>query len=322
MNFSKLEKTSILVVGDVMLDEYVYGDVRRISAEAPVPVVTVGTKMSGLGGAGNVAANIASLGASGVSLVCSLGMDVPGETVRKLARTRNITLRVAKDSDNTTVKTRIVGPQNQQMIRLDCDTYCPASREIGSAVKAFITNGDYRAVVIADYAKGAVTPQLVAKICALAVARDIPVVLDPKPSTPYRPCMGLTVIKPNRSELASMTGCAVATDSEVLTAAKKLGKRLRTCVAVSCGLRGVCLVMGEDHFWFPGVMLPLMDVSGAGDTLSAAMGLALGTGSSLPEAVRIGNMAAGIAVGKTGTAQVSLAELQLVHRQLKGGQGS
>ena len=316
--FDSFIGTKILCVGDVMLDVFVYGAVDRISPEAPIPVLRVERETEMLGGAGNVAANLASLGAA-ARFVSVVGDDPAGAKIRSLLAEQigSDAGLVVETGRQTTIKTRFLGA-NQQLLRADRET----STEISAVAHAAITravadqNGA-AAVILSDYGKGVLSEAVIARAIEVARASRCAVIVDPK-GTDYARYRGASVVTPNRKELAGATGMSVNTDVEVAAAGKH--------VIESCGIDAVIATRGEHGMSVitagaPPTHLPaqareVFDVSGAGDTVVASLALALGSGLPLVEAARVANLAAGIVVGKVGTAVVRTSELRAaLHQQ-------
>ncbi len=306
----------ILVIGDLMLDRYVEGKVDRISPEAPVPVLRHAASREMLGGAGNVAANIASLGGT-VALVALIGADSDGGKVRALLGQWDIPSDglVETTARPTSVKTRFLA-QGQQVLRHDWEETAPANNEehpvLLAAFNARLADADI--VILSDYGKGAASAAIAAAVIQAARAAGKRVLVDPK-STDYRTYMGTSAVTPNRRELAEAATMTIGDDASVEAACTKL--------IAECGLEAVLATRSEDGLSViragkPPVHIPteaqeVFDVSGAGDTVVAALALGLASGLDWPEAAALANAAAGVVVGKRGTAQVSLEELR-THR--------
>jgi len=303
---------TVLVLGDVMLDRYVLGEVRRISPEAPIPVLHAQARRSVLGGAGNVAANIAALGARAV-LIGVVGADAAAtEVAQILGDVAGVTARLVAAPDRpTTVKTRFMSGAHQ-LLRLDEEVVLPVSAAIERQVLAAFATAlpGVGAVVISDYAKGLLTDAVLAQAIALARAAGLTVVVDPK-RTDLSAYLHAGVLTPNALELARATALPVGTDAEAAEAgARVLAQAAADAVLVKRSEKGLTLVTPH----LPALHLPtrareVADVSGAGDTVSAALGIMLACGAPLAEAALMANIAAGIAVGKPGTATVGQAEL-------------
>ncbi|WP_395945957.1 D-glycero-beta-D-manno-heptose 1-phosphate adenylyltransferase [Brevundimonas sp.] len=293
----------IACVGDLMLDRYVYGEVSRISPEAPIPVLRAARTVAMPGGVGNVARNIAALG--GVArLGAVVGDDAAGaELTGLIAAEPRIEDALARPAGATTiVKTRFVSA-GQQLLRLD-DEAAPVSIDNSDA---FTGASVY---LLSDYAKGVVGDGLIASALEAAKTTGAPVVVDPK-GRDFARYGAVDVIKPNASELAGATGLPAGTDAEVEAALEALlAATSAKAVIVTRAGKGMSLARrGEPVKHFPGRAREVFDVSGAGDTCLAAIGLALGAGASLETAVEFAILASGVVVGKAGTAVVTPAEL-------------
>jgi rfaE bifunctional protein kinase chain/domain len=312
----RMRSSRVVVVGDIMIDRYLYGDTERLSPEAPVPVVTVRERTARLGGAANVAANVASMGASCL-LVGTVGDDGDGATIRQELVVSRLDGRhvVTVAGRPTTSKTRIIA-RSQQIVRIDDEVDAlldgaDLERLIGSARDAL---ADADALLLEDYNKGALAPALIADVLALARRRGIPVVVDPK----YRQFFayaGATVFKPNRRELESALGAAV--DLQNRNALPEVLARLKVDnLLVTLGADGMLLVTKDGgSLRIPSIAREVYDVSGAGDTVTAWLGTALAAGASLAEAAQLANYAAGVEVGKPGVATVSPEEVLAVHEE-------
>ncbi|HEY6186564.1 MAG TPA: D-glycero-beta-D-manno-heptose-7-phosphate kinase [Pyrinomonadaceae bacterium] len=305
---------SVVVLGDVMLDEFVWGDVTRISPEAPVPVVEVRRESAHLGGAANVLANLVALGAQ-AKLVGVVGDDAAGERLR--ARLREASpaqtdeLIVVDRSRPSTVKTRIIA-HSQTVVRadrerrahVDAPTEDRLIRVLQGALK------EAHAFVVSDYDKGAVTPRILSEILPLAYGRGIPVLVDPKIRNfdSYRPA---TLITPNHHEALRQTNTEENTDEGLKRAAQLIRERLGCdSVLITRGERGMMLLEGgREPVYVETVAREVYDVTGAGDTVIATLACALAAGASMLEAAILANHAAGIVVGKVGTATASGEEL-------------
>jgi D-beta-D-heptose 7-phosphate kinase/D-beta-D-heptose 1-phosphate adenosyltransferase len=302
----------VLVLGDVMLDEFIWGNVARISPEAPVPVVQVTGHGFHLGGAGNVAANVRSLGGSAV-LAGVVGEDAAGEHVRiALARAGvESLLRVASGGRPTTVKTRIIA-HNQQVVRADRES----TDEVSSRLEALLFDsarqalGTCQALVVSDYQKGVVTAALMQRLLPLARRRHVPVLVDPKVPhfARYRRA---TLVTPNQLEAEQATGLPIRSPGDLLA----VGRRLLSMVGcdaalITRGERGMSLFeRARRPTHIPTAAREVFDVTGAGDTVIATMALALAAGARLAEAAVLANYAAGVVVGKVGTAQATPDEV-------------
>ena len=310
---------TILCVGDLMLDDFVYGEVDRISPEAPAPVLAVKRNEVAIGGAGNVARNVASLGARCI-FVGLVGDDEAGRDV--IARLQADPLiepsLVVDHTRPTTRKVRFVSEHfSTHLLRADWEQAGPvdAEREGELLARALAALPRVGAVVLSDYAKGVLTPRLLAEIIAAANTAGTPVIVDPK-AVDYSVYRGATVIKPNRKELADTTRMPATSDDDVVAAAGKLNADLGT-QAVLCSLSddGLMLVPAQGApVRVPAYPVNVKDASGAGDTVVAAMAVMLAARADFEVAVRVANAAGAIVVGKRGTATVSADELR--HRIL------
>ncbi len=300
----KVSQVRLLVVGDVMLDRYWFGDVSRISPEAPVPVVKVERQEERLGGAANVARNAASLGAV-TALLSVVGDDDAGRSLGRLLEDGQIDagLHVDKDID-TIVKLRVIGRQ-QQLLRIDFET--PPSHEILQAKLADFERrvADADVIILSDYGKGGLTH--ISDMIRIARAADKLVLVDPK-GDEWGKYAGATVITPNRSELKQVVG-SWKSEEELAAKARKLrGDLGLEALLVTRSEEGMTLFADEVHHQ-PALAREVFDVSGAGDTVIATLAVMLAAGAAWGEAIRVANIAAGIVVGKLGTAVVTRQEL-------------
>jgi D-beta-D-heptose 7-phosphate kinase/D-beta-D-heptose 1-phosphate adenosyltransferase len=300
----------LLVVGDVMLDKYVWGEVGRISPEAPVPVVRMTHRSQQPGGAANVAMNLARLGAR-AEVIGFAGDDEDGRLLAECLKAEGIAARfVACDGFPTITKQRILGGQ-QQMLRLDTEKVGVRSQEDSERLTAAALEAlpGCDAVVLSDYAKGVLTPAVCATVIEAARAKKIPVLVDPK-SADFARYRGATTVCPNMGELAA----AVRVDSHDMTAmldaAENLVERLDLeFLTATLGEKGIALVRPASRMLAPAVARQVFDVSGAGDTVIAVLALCLASGLKAETAVGLANIAAGIVVGKVGTVPVEKHEL-------------
>jgi rfaE bifunctional protein kinase chain/domain len=303
----------VVVLGDVMLDEFVWGDVTRISPEAPVPVVDIRQESVHLGGAANVLANLVALGAS-ASVVGVVGNDSAGSRLRERLRLVSPIQKddylVIDEHRPSTTKTRIIA-HNQLVVRADRELRTPVNgqteKRIIEALKAALEDAD--ALIISDYDKGVVTPSILGAILPLAYER-IPVLVDPKLRnfSAYRPA---TLITPNHHEALRMTNLESDTDDELHRASRSIREQLNCdAVLITRGDRGMMLLEGDgEPVYVATAAREVYDVTGAGDTVIATLAAALATDARLLEAAILANHAAGIVVGKVGTATASAAEL-------------
>ena len=300
----------VLVVGDVMLDQYVWGEVERISPEAPVPIVRAGLRDERAGGAANVALNLAQLGAC-VTLVGFAGADPEQQRLEMLLAEHGIESRLVATADApTTTKLRILSG-HQQIMRLDTEAHAPHSdSEYASLVERAVAALPGAAVVVlSDYAKGVLSEAVAQRLIDSASQRCIPVLVDPKQQdfSRYR---GASVICPNLKELAAATGQAAGEVERVLHAGQTLAKSLDLdCIAATLGSKGIAVLRPESRFHAPAYVREVYDVSGAGDTVAAVLALALACQVPVEAAAELANVAAGVVVAKVGTAPIRREEL-------------
>ncbi len=304
----------LLVIGDLMLDEFVWGNVGRISPEAPVPVVEVTGESFYPGGAANVARNLREFVAS-VAVVGGIGQDRNGAHLRELLAAEKIDISglIETPGVTTTVKTRIIA-RHQQVVRVDREKISePDASQIKHAislVRDAIANTD--AIIFEDYGKGFLADKIVSEICASAREAGKIVVADPNPRHPIA-WRGLTAVKPNRSEAFHAAGIPVDDSDESLlrVGAKLLAQWETEVVLITLGEQGMMLFQrGQDAHHVPTRARQVFDVSGAGDTAIALFTASLTAGASAIEAAEIANHASAVVVGKLGTATVSPSELR------------
>jgi len=302
----------VVVLGDVMLDEFVWGDVTRISPEAPVPVVDIKRESAHLGGAANVLANLVALGAD-ATVVGVVGNDAAGERLRDSLREVSPGqdgFLVVDENRPSTIKTRIIA-HSQLVVRADRELRTPVNGQTEKRIIEKLKDAleGASAFVVSDYDKGVVTPRILAEILPLAYSR-IPVLVDPKIRnfSSYRPA---TLVTPNHREALRMTNLENDTDDGLANAAKLIRDRLGCdAVLITRGDRGMMLQEGDEGAIFVATAArEVYDVTGAGDTVIATLAAALATGASLVEAAMLANNAAGIVVGKVGTATANATEL-------------
>jgi rfaE bifunctional protein kinase chain/domain len=303
---SRFTEQKILVYGDIILDRYIFGQVERISPEAPVPVVKVDSEEMRLGGAGNVAANIDQLGAQGL-LLGVVGADGFAAEIARLKKTGNGV--ISDPANQTIVKTRIIS-QRQQIVRIDREGQIRLGAAVMDQIKAALAAAEMDAIIVSDYAKGTVNAEVMSLLKARAAARSIPIVVDPKPPhfDLYRGVTGLT---PNLKEAEAMAGKALASDHDVALALNRIRRKFRTDFAlITRGGKGISAAeKNKKIFHLPAFSHEVFDVTGAGDTVVAVLTLALAAGADLRQAVALANAAASIVVEKIGTSQVGLGEL-------------
>ncbi len=316
----------VLVVGDIMLDEYVFGTVGRISPEAPVPVVDVTRDARVPGGAANVALNLSGL-KTGVELAGLVGNDVAGKHVTRMLRGRGIGVSaVVQDPDRpTTVKTRVIA-HSQQVVRFDREKKVPPSRRTHETLLRNILAvlGGVQGVVFSDYRKGALTAELVQEVTRAARGKGLFVAVDPKQAdfSRYRGC---TLITPNKMEAqAALGGRELRTDLDVWEGGKLLlRKAAAEAVLITRGEEGMTLVERgrKGCFHIPAVARQVFDVTGAGDTVIGTLAACLSVGAPLREAAMLANIAAGVVVGEVGTSPIN-AEKLLHAVRVAGGEGA
>jgi D-beta-D-heptose 7-phosphate kinase/D-beta-D-heptose 1-phosphate adenosyltransferase len=313
----------VLVVGDVMLDRFIYGRTDRVSPEAPSLVLAADRQEQMLGGAANVAVNVVALGAR-CHLVGLCGTDaIARELAEEIARYPQISADLVSDPDrSTTLKVRLVNPQyNTHLLRLDWEVTTPASGQVLDDLvkRAVAAMADADVVILSDYLKGVLQRPLIAAVAAAAEASGVPVVVDPK-GRDFSCYRGVSVIAPNLHEVSLAVGRPVPQDEGAIerAAAEISGLSGVEAVVVKRSQFGVQLVTnGHTVACFPSIARRVTDVSGAGDTLVAALSMALAAKASLEDASRIANAAAGVAVAKKGTASATPDELadMLLHRR-------
>ena len=305
MNKSILSKARVLVTGDAMLVRYWFGDAERISPEAPVPVVRITRTEERLGGAANVARNIASIGARS-TLLSVVGDDEPGHRIEALLKSASIEPKLEFDASlATTVKLRVVARQ-QQMVRCDFEAI-PAEESLLRHLDSFRSLlEETNALVLSDYGKGGLSH--IAQMIEAARTKGIPILIDPK-GDDYSRYEGATVITPNRAELRQVVG-PWKNETELTMKAQALRAKLSLdYLLLTRSEEGMTLYKRDGQINVPAQAREVFDVSGAGDTVIAILSAMLATGMPIEDAVRIANQAGGIVVGKLGTAAVSYEEL-------------
>jgi rfaE bifunctional protein kinase chain/domain len=308
----RFARVRVLVVGDLVLDEYVWGDVDRVSPEAPVPVVHVRDETLVLGGAANVARNIVALGGS-VSFCSVVGQDADGRRVADLLKNLGVDPKglIAVEGRPTTRKTRVIA-RSQQVVRFDRETREPPPASAGRRLLAAIDRAlpAVDGIIVEDYGKGVLTKAVAAAIMRRAAEVELPVIVDPKAVvTPYR---GASLLKPNLREAEALSGVPIRGAADLDRAVARLRRRIGGgSVVVTRGPGGMTLYEGEGSgVDVHTVAREVFDVQGAGDTTAAALALALRAGASLLEAAVIANAAAGVVVEKVGTATASIDEVR------------
>ena len=308
----KFRNKKILVIGDIMLDKYIWGDVSRISPEAPVQVVNVLRETYEAGGAANVANNISALGGKAFMAGIAGNDEAKRILLNDLSKKGIITDGILIDGDKpTTQKVRIVG-RGQQLLRVDYENKQHVHADIEKAIIDFLENALRKAdvIVISDYAKGVITQRLCDKLLKAAKKLEKPVIVDPKPKH-RKLYVGVDLITPNNAEASEMTGIEDDSSNSIMEIGSRLLKSLKTNVLITRGEKGMSLFQKNgavNHI--PAKAKEVYSLIGAGDTVVAAMALSLASGANLKEAAILANIAAGIKVGKMGTATVSIDEIK------------
>jgi len=311
---SRFEDVTVLVVGDIILDQFIWGNVSRISPEAPVPVVEVQKETVLLGGATNVVNNILSLG--GRSLICGvIGDDESGRKLLGILQDKGISSDgiIIRQDRRTTVKTRVVADRRQQVVRFDLEDNEQLDQKLRERLLHYVRAhlGEVDSVILSDYGKGLLSEDLIRGINESARGEGRMVVVDPKMDN-FDYYKGMTLITPNKFEAEIASGVKIVDEESLNRAGEKLLDRFRSqAVLITLGEEGMTLFeRGKQAVNIPTVAKEVYDVTGAGDTVVAVITLAKATGASFTEAAEIANYAAGIVVGKVGTATVSPDELK------------
>lgn len=316
-----MKAARILVVGDLILDKYIWGRVDRISPEAPVQVVEVDCEEVRLGGAGNVINNLLSFGCQ-VSVASVIGTDVDGQELLCLLREKKFDTSAIQQSENrkTSCKTRILA-NRQQMLRVDRESADPikAAEQEAMLDNVMAVLPDVQVVLISDYLKGVLVPELLQQIIVACRQRQLPVIVDPK-GTDFNRYRGATALTPNRREAEIATGCTITDGELLLNVGEQLLNQLQLdAVILTRSEEGISLFTESDPVkHFPTEAREVFDVSGAGDTVVAMIGAALSVGLPLEAAVQLSNLAAGIVVGKLGTSTVTPEEILDLHLHQSG----
>ena len=306
----------VLVVGDIMLDRFVYGHVSRISPEAPAPVIETAGPVEVVGGSGNVVRNVVSLGAA-CEVVAVIGRDEAAQSVRNHLNDIKVSTDglIEVEGRVTTVKTRFVAYlHNTHLLRADTEETTPVGQKVEDAIIAAVQNriSAVDVVILSDYAKGVLTPRVVAAMIAAARRARKPIVVDPK-GLDYARYRGATALTPNVGELAQALGRPVKNDEAAVRAAAQALAEQAECesVLVTRGERGMLIVSRDDEAAsFDATARRVVDVSGAGDTVVASFALAIVSDAGSRNGARLANVAAGVVVGKKGTSQVTANELR------------
>ncbi|UFS68651.1 bifunctional D-glycero-beta-D-manno-heptose-7-phosphate kinase/D-glycero-beta-D-manno-heptose 1-phosphate adenylyltransferase HldE [Geomonas sp. RF6] len=310
--FAKATGVRALVIGDLMLDEYLWGRTERISPEAPVQVVEVSREDLRLGGAGNVVNNLVALGCS-VTVCSVIGDDDNGALLRRAFEKIGADLSgvVEEPGRRTSKKTRVIAA-NQQIVRIDRETTAPISSSCESALLQYLSENaeHFNVILVSDYLKGVLTPALLAALCQTGRELSIPVVVDPK-GKDYGKYRGATILTPNRKEAEAASGTAITDLPSLEAAADTLLSELELdALLITRSEQGMSLFFNDGAAThIPTVAREVFDVTGAGDTVLSVLSLGLACGLPLAKAAWVANVAAGIAVGKLGTSTVSPDEI-------------
>jgi D-glycero-beta-D-manno-heptose-7-phosphate kinase len=306
----KFDQQEITVVGDLMLDRYIFGEVHRISPEAPVPIVNVKEEKSVPGGAANVALNLVKMQAKSI-LGGIIGKDADGDELIIQLKQHDVTTdNIIQSPQRSTIKKVRINGHHQNLLRIDYEDVCDASQQDTDQLFQQITksiNSQY--IIISDYAKGSITPALIQDIILWASKKGVKVIIDPKPvhQPSYKGCHLMT---PNQKEAQEMTGIKIINQKTLEQCGRKLMSDNACQVVITLGEAGMAVFDDQANVYnIPTRAREVYDVSGAGDTVVAAITLSLSAGASLKEAAEIANCAAGIKVSKVGTHPVSWTEI-------------
>lgn len=304
-----MREVRALVVGDLMLDHYIWGSCDRISPEAPVQVVKIKNETKRLGGAGNVVLNLLSLGAK-VGVISAVGNDEVGKEIAKIIKDFGAKPEFIKFEDGRTssIKSRVMAT-HQQVVRIDKESIeniaCEDElvREFGAALD------NYDVVLLSDYGKGVLTPKVCAKLINEANLKNKPVLIDPK-GKDYSKYAGATLLTPNKKEASEAVGFSINSDAELENALKKLKNELNlTHSLITISEEGIALLKDDKSVKFPALAKEVFDVTGAGDTVLATLGYMLGLKESIEKAIETANLAAAVVVAKVGSATASFEEI-------------
>lgn len=303
--------SKILIVGDIMLDKYYFGQVERISPEAPVPIVSIRKEESRLGGASNVANNIASLGAQ--TLLCgSIGHDFLGKEIERMSRQKNIKTILVKSIYPTITKARIIGGK-QQIVRVDYEDRASLEENDKKKLKTAISESlpEYDILVISDYGKGLISEDLCRYLIKLAHKYGKQIIIDPKGRN-WKKYSGADIVTPNVKELSEIVGYTVPnTDRAIEKAAREaIEANQLTSLLVTRSDKGMSLISNRPPIHIPTHSEEVFDVSGAGDTVVATLSICLASNRDIVTAMQVANIAAGIVVKKIGTATLTIEELR------------
>jgi D-beta-D-heptose 7-phosphate kinase / D-beta-D-heptose 1-phosphate adenosyltransferase len=309
----RIQPVPVLVAGDVMVDEYIIGDVERISPESPVPVVVARDRLRRLGGAGNVVRNLVAMGGK-VALLATVGQDHAGTWFKRHCEEMAVESFWLKDdrSRGTTIKTRVVA-RNQQMVRIDEENVGSISPDLEESLIEDVRSvmPQVKVAIVSDYGKGLLVDGLLKAILSAAQANGVPTLVDPKGMdfTRYRGC---TYITPNVREASTASGVEIRDRDSLLRAGEiLLDQTDAKGVVITRGKQGITLVTRKNSQDFPVKPVEIVDVTGAGDTVIAALAMGVANGLSIEQSVTLANLAASIAVSRFGAASVTLEEMIL-----------
>ncbi|MBU5477624.1 D-glycero-beta-D-manno-heptose 1-phosphate adenylyltransferase [Eubacterium sp. MSJ-13] len=311
-SLNEIESKNILVIGDVMLDTYFTGDVKRISPEAPVPVFRKKKERSVLGGAANVVANLIAADQN-VSIMTMVGNDKNGSRLKDIFKEQGVdTTLVITLNRTTTEKTRFLASNNQQVLRLDVEDTYPLGHEDCEKMLHILDEqiDKFDLILLSDYLKGLLTFEFTQGVLQRAIAKNIPTIIDVKDMnvSKYKHAY---LIKPNLKELHDLTGLNVENDNEIIVASRKLKEMCHTkYILTTCGARGMVLVGDDEPYFIESVGKEVFDVTGAGDTTIAYLAACMVNGFEMRDAANIANYAAGIQVAKVGTSSVYWKEIR------------
>jgi len=307
-DINNIQSKNILVIGDVMLDTYYMGDVKRISPEAPVPVFRKKTERSVLGGAANVAANLKAAGQN-VYMMSMVGNDDNSSKLKTLFEQQGInTDYIVSLNRKTTEKIRFLASNNQQVLRLDVeDTDSLQKKDCECLLEILKENiNSFDLILMSDYLKGLLTYDFTQGVIRVAKERKVPVIIDVK-DVNFAKYTGATLIKPNLKEIADLTGMCVDTNEQIVQASKYLKEQCKCdYILTTCGAKGMVLVGNDEPYFVSAVGQEVFDVTGAGDTTIAYLGACMSNGIGIRQAVDVSNLAAGIQVSKVGPGTCSL----------------
>ncbi len=307
----RLKSVPILVAGDVMVDEYIIGDVERISPESPVPVLVARDRLRKLGGAGNVVRNLVTMGAK-VALFATVGLDNAGRWFKRHCEDMGIDTFWVKDDSSrpTTIKTRVVA-RNQQIVRIDEEQVNPIGEALEKSISEDIRSvmPQVKAVVISDYGKGFLTRRLLETLLTEAREQKVPVLVDPK-GMDYSRYKGATYITPNVREASMASGIDINNHASLIEAGRVLLTSVEAeGIIITRGKDGITLITRKKHEDFPVKPVEIVDVTGAGDTVISTLALACASGLSIENAITLANLAASLVVARFGAASVTLTEM-------------